>query len=67
MNTVAYAGFFLLQGGGFNHAGPEKADGGGGFRHFFFGLKMFGSIYLYIYLVSYVSIHLFIDLFIHLY
>ena len=33
--SVAYAGF--VQGGGFNHAGPEKADGGGGgLRHIFF-------------------------------
>ena len=34
--AVAYAGF--VQGGGFNHAGPEKADerGGRGLRHIFF-------------------------------
>ena len=34
IRAVAYAGF--VQGGGFNHAGPEKADGGGGDSDTFF-------------------------------
>ena len=34
----------FFQGGGFNHAGPEKADWGwGGLRHFFSASKFLGQ------------------------